>query len=196
MKDHRPESGRRHSAERKPRSTASRQPATRSSNRVLVARLRQGNLHRDALLELVLRRLDAARTAQREEARRWVGRANRLGRAAPDPGRWAGVARAWRVATIAVCRGDLARGRALAIEADELQRATAAKTMHFATVCPDNGPGQAACCDPPARIRELVAAILRPVGRPVDTSVRPRVEDPWWTEEEDEETFDEPGPGE
>lgn len=135
--------------------------------------LRQANAARDRLLAVVQAHLEHLVATHHA-----------------DPHRSAEVARAWGEVARRVCRGDLVGGEAALVRAVALQEQALGGPAEGGDVGVVGVTWAAAGRTMPSRLRELLAQIERR-GRPMDTAVRPLLEDPWWTDEDEEEWWNE-----
>lgn len=77
-------------------------------------------------------------------------------------------------------------------DATTLQAHTEQRTTRFAEPSLADGPDVAAHRDVPGAIEALVREILETQPTMPALSVRPRIPDPWWDPQDDEEQPDEP----
>lgn len=183
-------------------------------NGAMAGKIAHNDSVRDALLAVIQERLDAVDRAQRAELRAlrersgWWRDLRRGARnvALPEPTRWGEVAKFYRQATVAVCRGDLGRGVDLVRQAFAAER-KARKNVPSQVVLPREAelgradPGVMAdvqdgegCtpCTAPATLAladriENVSASEDAASRLLNTG-RDRV---WWAEGEEVEEADE-----
>ncbi len=183
-------------------------------NRELEQRLQRASGRRDDLLSLIADRLQKIRQVQIQESvllqqkdKWWRDAAWREpGVWSPEPERWAAVAKEYRQAIEALCRGDLARGARLLERAMDTEHKAIEAVPHGLGLHPDEAGAQAEAalgpqatdgvdegegCPECERSADLKAA--REIERFTHTA-RPlrgiKVElhtTPWWEEEEEEE---------
>lgn len=180
-------------------------------NDALQQQLQRANGRRDAILAFICQRLGAVHEAQqrelaqtniraREDWDRRVTDNHYDGFTKPDPRRWHAAARLYDQAARALCSGRLSRGAELAELAWKAEQDAFSRTSTLIDTSDLENPTTAApgreglssgdsCapCDLPAAI-DLAHSIQNVVDEIAYPSTWPRIDDPWWTEaEEDEE---------
>jgi hypothetical protein len=194
-----------------------RSMAKELGNQELQQRLRRATARRDAMLAFIAERLRQMRDLQLKESallqrkdRWWRDAAWREpGVWSPAPERWQAVAKGYRQAIEALCRGQLTRGARLLERAMDAERSAIDAVPHGLGLRPDEsqqrdaarmageageigqGEGCPDCPRPPelqlAHSIEAFSHTARPLR---GIKVVPHAT-PWWEEEEDEEEEEE-----
>ncbi len=195
-----------------------RDMAKELGNQEIQKRLRQATARRDAMLSFIADRLRQMRDLQLKESallqrkdKWWRDAAWREpGVWSPEPERWQAVAKEYRQAIEALCRGQLTRGARLLERAMDAERNAIEAVPHGLGLRPDEsreraeamagataevgqGEGCPECPRPPelqlAHSIEAFSHTARPLR---GIKVVPHAT-PWWEEEEEEEEEEEDG---
>ncbi len=184
-------------------------------NEEIQKRLEKGNASRDEMLRFLVDRLNVVRDVQMREMALCKKQANfdywRLVQNQgaqvdkPDPTRWREVGRLYQEASYHLCRGDLARGATEMKRAAEVEKTAFAsltrlvettereRTVESPAVVEGPGAGAAACPAPDGI--ELAMQIQNVTEKVPALPGLERVQDPWWTEEEEDEEGKKDGKG-
>ena len=187
-------------------------------NREIEQRLKRASGQRDAMLAFIAERLRRIRDVQLQESallhqndKWWRDAAWREpGVWSPEPQRWAAVAKEYREAIEALCRGQLTRGAQLLERAMDTERTAIEAVPHGLGIHPDedgqrgdvthgpeaaDGVGEGEGC--PEREHPADHGLAREIERFSHTArplrgirVVPHAT-PWWDEEEEEEEEEE-----
>ena len=132
-------------------------------NRELAQRLERATGQRDAMLAFIAERLRQVRNAQLQESallhqkdKWWRDAAWREpGVWSPEPERWAAVAKEYRQAIEALCRGQLSRGAELLERAMEAERTAIESVPHGLGIHPDEEGEQGDVTEGPDTMQDI-----------------------------------------